>query len=243
MTKYVMFPDSYRSMVDADVRQITVRQPYASLLLPYRGHAPVKQIEWRTRRTAHRGPVLIVAGKKRPEIGSVVVDWFVSAWPDMSQPTLRRTVDPIGGVPLHFGAVVGVATLTDCVPVTTHHTIGDPECIVAHGDGTLDHVIPSWHAEQGPSAEHVADRSGYGLVRLDAVEIPDGAGLISDISDQDGYAGGYAVPGNWGYMLDGVVALADPVPCVGTLGVTRPDLGVVEAVSDQLGSRPISGWL
>lgn len=73
------------------MRALTVCQPYAELLA--RG---VKPIENRTWSTAHRGPLVIHAGKSR--------DWLApgdeARYPD-----------------LVFGAIVAVVTLYDVVPV------------------------------------------------------------------------------------------------------------------------------
>lgn len=140
-------------------------------------------------------------------------------------------------VPL--GAVVAVARITDVVPITTHANLGDPECIVAHGDGSLDHCIPEDTDVNGP--QHITGSL-----------VPDGAHLIRDISDQPPY--GDWSPGRWAWRLDDVRRLTEPVteyrvewdrswtppstkptPVRGRQGVWRPDPALVEAVEHAIG--------
>lgn len=79
---------------------LTVRQPWAWAII----HGP-KRIENRGRRTNHRGPLLIHAGSSRAFLeGTTQGDWT-----------------NLPGLPafdaLDYGAVVGVVTVTGCVPV------------------------------------------------------------------------------------------------------------------------------
>lgn len=121
---------------------------------------------------------------------------------------------------LPLGAALGVATIVDCLPMTTHHDIGDPECIVVHGDGTADHAIPLWHADQGPSDVDRARAEGYELVRIDEIEVPDGAALIRDITDQVPY--GDFTPGRFGWVLADIQSFRQPIPAKGMLGLWDP---------------------
>ena len=98
------------------------------------------------------------------------------------------------------------------VPITDHADIGDPECIVAHDDGTLDHCIPTHAPPPGPS----------NIVHLDAPEISDGVHLIRDITDQRPY--GDFTPGRFAWLLEDVRPVDPPVPCRGRQGLwTVPD--------------------
>ena len=72
---------------------LSVQQPWAWAII----HGP-KRIENRTWRTKHRGPLLIHAGKSRARLGDY----------GAGEPAQEA---------LAFGAIIGVATLTDCVPV------------------------------------------------------------------------------------------------------------------------------
>jgi hypothetical protein len=77
------------------MRIITVRQPWASLLV-----AGVKDVENRTWPTSYRGPVLIHAGKRPDAISVAEVERRFGAHLD--------NIGPLGGV-------VGVADIVDCV--------------------------------------------------------------------------------------------------------------------------------
>ncbi len=118
------------------MKALTIRQPWASLI----AHG-VKTIETRSWKTSYRGPIAIHAGAKRPapgdQLGPWMVDWGLH--PDHSGITNggfdegcgfvlveRPDGKPSAGedcteyLPLHLGAVVATATLTDCVPVNEH---------------------------------------------------------------------------------------------------------------------------
>jgi hypothetical protein len=106
-----------------------------------------------------------------------------------------------------LGAIVAVVELLDCIPMTTHVDLGDPECVVVHGDGTIDHVIPATPPPPGPA----------NVVRLDEPDIPDGVHLVRDISDQEPY--GDFRPGRWAWMLGRVVRAPRAIPCAGHQGL------------------------
>lgn len=77
---------------------LSVHQPWAWLIV-----AGFKDIENRSRRTHYRGPVLIHAGLNRRLIRPEVWDWMAGR---------HRIVLP---EEMHFGGVVGVVDLVDCV--------------------------------------------------------------------------------------------------------------------------------
>ena len=108
-----------------DVRGLTIRQPHASLICPGPDREPVKRIESARPKTSYRGWVLIHAGKERPKDGAVVGDWQVHRRVfgsiDSIHPRDRRR--RVCHLPL--GAVVGVARITDCVPVVK--SLGGPD--------------------------------------------------------------------------------------------------------------------
>jgi hypothetical protein len=82
------------------VKAITICQPFAHLITTpqheLRGDDQVKRVENRTWKTAHRGPLLIHAGKSR--------DWL-------------RPSDRASYPDLPFGALVGVAELVAVLPL------------------------------------------------------------------------------------------------------------------------------
>jgi len=186
------------------MKALSLWQPWASLIA-----LDVKRIETRGWSTKYRGPLAIHAGKSEPPRGKVgdytpsrprlpkTAGWEL--WPTARH--LRRTMTP-----LPLGAVVATCTLVDVVPMTAHADIGDPECIVVHGDGTLDHCIPSEPPPSGPA----------NVVRLDAPPIPGGVHLIRDISDQEPY--GFFTPGRFAWLLEDITPI-NPVPAKGKQGL------------------------
>ncbi len=84
------------------MKALTLHQPWASLIAA--GH---KKVETRSWGTGHRGRVAIHAGKRKLDYGDEL---------------LLRDLEVAYGValpaPLPFGAVVAVATLIACVPMT-----------------------------------------------------------------------------------------------------------------------------
>jgi hypothetical protein len=87
------------------MKALTICQPYAEFIL--RG---VKRVENRTWSTRYRGPLLIHAGKSR--------EWMRSDHPDKpeDEPVLSETE-------CVFGAIVGVATVVDCVEFKAYMSI------------------------------------------------------------------------------------------------------------------------
>lgn len=235
--------------VDAEracrMKMITVRQPWASLIAN-----GSKRIETRGYSTPYRGPIIIHAAKSTRTWRDLDAPSLVSergridAALNALDAVLERDddgsplswvspfIDPDGGfidvawrgpddvdgersrgTMMALGAVVCVAELVDVVPMTTHAETGDPECIVVHGDGTADWCIPS----------HPAN-----VIRLDAPDIPDGAMLIRDITDQVPF--GEFVPGRYAWMFDAPRPV-DPIPCRGHLGLRDAPADVVDRVT------------
>jgi len=214
------------------VKAITVRQPWAQLIAE-----GVKTIEWRTRPTSYRGPILIHAAKAKMRVGHLV-PWYEAGFSCEA----NMGADGYWGdvryqwATFPLGAVVAVANLTDCLPVGSFH----------HGDwDRLDPNPPTRDVDYiNTNVEAIAE----GLC-----ESPDASPLaihhtrVSDkgsvhwsepIPDQVAYSGGYAVRGNFGYLLSDVRRLGRPVPAKGALGLwTAPD-DVVAAVVEQIGELP-----
>jgi hypothetical protein len=181
----------------------------------------LKTIETRSWSTKYRGPLAIHAALREPK-EEQIGDWYVTRRPTVTVgPKDESLTLPgrwiVGAMvddrneahALPPGAIVGTCTLVDVVPMTTHADIGDPECVVVHGDGTADHCIPS--SPPPPDSPQI--------VRLDAVDIPDGAHLIRDITDQVPYDD--FTPGRYAWLLADAVALPEPVPFKGGQGLTK----------------------
>jgi hypothetical protein len=79
------------------MKSLTVRQPWAHLIV-----AGLKRIENRSRTTAHRGPLLIHAGKTPDP-------------PDADTIAEMAAAGITIPVQLDYGAIVGIVTVTDCV--------------------------------------------------------------------------------------------------------------------------------
>lgn len=74
---------------------ISIRQPHAWAIM-----AGVKNVEFRSKPTRYRGPVLVHAGKSEQDLASL--DQYLADRPDLANPTL------------YFGCLLGVVDLTDC---------------------------------------------------------------------------------------------------------------------------------
>lgn len=118
-----------------DVRGLTVRQPWASLIA-----CGAKTIETSDRSTDWRGDLLVHAGKARPDMAWEGGGWAIAhlikpGW--MGHMMYRHAYD-VDGVPLPLGAVVAVARLADCAPVVDEDGQGaNRTLVVNHTDGAL----------------------------------------------------------------------------------------------------------
>jgi hypothetical protein len=155
------------------LRAISLTQPWASAVAD-----GVKLWETRSWSTKHRGPLAICSTKAAP-----------------AQPLIYGR-----GKPMPRGFVLAVVDLVDVLPMTGWAKPGR-ESVVVHGDGTLDHFVPSDRWTEG----HEAPDDGATV------------GLVSDITDQDPL--GYFFPGRYAWRLENVRPLAEPVPVTGRQGV------------------------
>jgi activating signal cointegrator 1 len=193
------------------MKALSLWQPWASLVA-----LGVKTIETRSWSTSYRGPLAIHAAAVVPDhaFGQcqhhrhwTVGDFTIER--DNPRGTARAYLmrGPIAWpYRLPLGAVVATCTLVDVVPMTDHAETGDPECIVVHEDG-IEHCIPSHAAPPGPP----------NIVRLDEPDIPEGAMLIRDVSDQRPY--GIYEPGRYAWLLADIKPLAEPIPARGRQGL------------------------
>lgn len=185
------------------MKAITLHQPWASLI-----SIGVKTIETRSWATSYRGPIAIHAGVKQPSAWGAVGDYSVVAFGRqglaLNGPGLPkyRSTPKLEGHMLPLGKVLATCMLVDCLPMTDHAELGDPECVVVGAD-FLDHCIPG-----GPQAELDAN-----VVHLDRVDIPDGAHLIRSIDDQRPY--GDFAPGRFAWMLEDVEPFVHPIAARG----------------------------
>ncbi len=117
----------------SDMRAITVRQPWASLIA-----AGAKTIETRPRPTKHRGLVLIHAGARLYTAADKHADrglWYAAH----SHLDLERNN---GVYLLPYGSIVATAQLVDCVPIvedrgahfTPFNGPSDPSVIITTGE-------------------------------------------------------------------------------------------------------------
>ncbi len=84
-------------MIKRVMKALTICNPYPNLILPPRLEKRVENRNWPTN---YRGTLLIHAGKGRKWLASGDEEYFAAA-----------------GDPLIFGAILGVCTLADCLPI------------------------------------------------------------------------------------------------------------------------------
>lgn len=209
------------------MKALTVRQPWASLIA-----AGVKTIETRSRRTSHRGPLVIHAGLAKPPSckvcgGSGIIgvgsihdgSLAASECPDCVGNGIRqfnRSFDPLherlADEELPLGAIVACGDLVDCVPITAS---------AENGRRTVGRVnVP---LPDGGSRWQLWDDDGYGCV---------------SIGDQLPY--GDFTPGRWAWLLANVRPLAEPVPARGAQGLWNLPADVEVAVTAQLAEAVVS---
>ena len=115
---------------------LSVRQPWAWAIV----HGP-KRVENRTRRTAHRGPLLIHAAQSRAFLdGTTPADWHARG---------------LAGLPpfdeLPFGDIIGVVDVTDCRGAGDVHGmafVSGPVCWMLANPRPLARPVP-WRALPG----------------------------------------------------------------------------------------------
>ncbi len=184
-------------------KALTFHQPWATLIA-----LGVKTIETRSWSTSYRGPLAIHAAKRPSKQEWDTDEWsirydHVAHYPTVRQMSPERRLlgslfpdDVVGHYPLPLGAVVAVADLTDCLPI-----LSDAE----------DHIAE-------PFIEH--DSHGF-LTRFAPADTEDSWGSLDD---QRPY--GDFTPGRFGWVLENVVALPEPVPATGRQGLWNWDGGL-----------------
>lgn len=142
----------------SDVRALTIRQPWASLVA-----VGAKTIETRSRPTSYRGPLLIHAGKATP-------DPVRPSDPALGPYSVGLAHDPGGGTwwamernecedrwRLPLGAVVASAMLIDCVPIVESPcgtNTRRPDHVCTSGEDALLHR-PEFDGVRGAATETV----------------------------------------------------------------------------------------
>ena len=187
----------------ADLRVLTVRQPWASLIA-----LGVKRLEVRSWATRYRGLVAVHAGQHRCKIsGPPVGDYLVRNYDGTGTrllPRGGRWPDDAVQPPLPFGAVVAVARLIDCVPIVDD----EDEYAAWAAPNAFGDVIGYYNA---PS------RLGNGGTYLTEIDAPGQAAYAPEEM---------WTPGHWAWVLDDVVPLPTPHSYRGGQGLRRaaPDL-------------------
>lgn len=206
-----------------DLRAITLRQPYPSLVA-----RRLKRWEPRPWKTSYRGPLAIHAGMRwEPGWRNIWVD------PDRDGPELERydiLIEQLGLEPtedvngsgywtawgrLPLGAVVAVAMLTDCIPIVGHGQIPEQPGLFIE-----DHQV-----HYAPDAR---------CLWLCKHRVDGAIDTLDRIEDQRPY--GHWEPGNWAWKLDGIRPLAEPVPAKGRRGLWRPDDDLTTRIAAEVGS-------
>lgn len=150
---------------------ITLYQPWASLVA-----AGVKHLETRPRGTTYRGPLLIHAAKKPPELGMRIGNWTVTRGMDgwFMRP---GPASELGFIPLPLGAVVARSVLTEVLPMLDYGDPGpdllsdflnlepDGELVVFRGRTSAEVVSDQW-----PYGNFAPGRQGWMLAEVEAVD-------------------------------------------------------------------------
>lgn len=163
------------------MKGITLYQPWPTLIA-----LGVKHIETRPRGTTYRGPLLIHAAKKPPEVGLEVGAWIVERGMAGGRPKFwirerlsMGNVDDGRGrcVPLPLGAVVARSVLAEVLPMIGYHDPGpdwlndflnlepDRELVVFR-DRTSAEVV----SDQWPYGGFSPGRQGWMLADVEAVD-------------------------------------------------------------------------
>ena len=202
------------------VRALTLWQPWSSAV-----PLGLKTVETRGWSTKYRGVLLITAAATDREwrriwdaghrqVGTIearMLDDLQRAFDarDDGGPELWGPDDPDT---LPLGAVVAVATLTDVVPIVGEDgdlTTADPPCIEHRPTGAVNAGLWQWSAWSAPDDEDDCRDITHEL-------------LWGDYT-----------PGRFGWLLDDVRPLAEPVPCKGRQGLWTPDDDLLAAVQEQ----------
>lgn len=90
------------------MKAITIHQPWASAVA-----FGLKRFETRPRKTNHRGPIAIHAGKTLNE--EALSEMLYLPWQDHIQLPVSRMWSPISGQDFPQGAIIAVAELSECL--------------------------------------------------------------------------------------------------------------------------------
>ena len=93
------------------MRALSVRQPWAGLVV-----AGIKDIENRSRRTRHRGPLLIHASQRRARrtLAEIALEYGVAISDELAELCARS------------GGIIGIADVIDCVPTSPSRWFDGP---------------------------------------------------------------------------------------------------------------------
>jgi hypothetical protein len=180
------------------MKALSLTQPWASAIAD-----GVKLWETRSWSTKHRGPLAICSTKAAPE-----------------QPLIYGR-----GKPMPRGFVLAVVDLVDVLPIRGWGVAGE-ESVVYHGDGRLDHFVPSdrWlERHEAPD-----DEAAVALI-TDVSDQWAAVALITDVSDQ--YPWGDWTPGRYAWRLENIRPLPEPVPVTGRQGLFALPADVAEILS------------
>jgi hypothetical protein len=127
-----MLEDNY--FLDVEVRALSIKQPYATLMLP-----PVCKVETRTWYTKWRGWVLICASQQH------TTQWQQIETSGRAQ--LERMDIALTGIEdevrIRCGQAIGIGQLVDCRPMTP---ADEDACYVQWKEGLWCHVFRDVHA-------------------------------------------------------------------------------------------------
>jgi hypothetical protein len=189
------------------VKALSLTQPFATLVA-----TGEKKIETRSWSTSYRGPIAIHAAKGLSSIGGMggLID-LCTTEPFRSVLTESgRGQGESKDLPLHVivatlprGAVVATARLVDCLPISDKPIKGQ-HCIAPDGK---DPLIRVWHPTE------------WGGVK----------GHYSDITTEHDLSFGDYTPGRFGWVLDDIEPLREPVPARGSLGLWTIDDSLLQA--------------
>jgi hypothetical protein len=116
------------------MKALSIQQPWAALIV-----AGVKPVENRSWRTAHRGPLLIHAGREFDNAAMVAIE------KGRHPVTLRPWRPPV--LAMQFGGIVGVAEVVDCVESHESEWFSGPFAFVLAGARALP--FRAWRGQLG----------------------------------------------------------------------------------------------
>lgn len=208
--KRVPHGETVDCIIETPLYGLTIHQPYASLI----AHG-IKTIETRgfQPRVVKPGDDLaIIAGAKRPKDGLRLGSWDVhrsgSGLSYLREPAARTTYGAVGLTELRLplGAVVAVARFVEALPMV------DGTAPFVKGQQPRDCAIALYRTEADIISYHPDDDEAPGWQRHF-----DRRGRLHPLDDQLPY-GDYR-PGRFGWLLDNIRRLPEPIPCTGFQGL------------------------